>query len=108
MSHHLLTIAQTAELIQMSPVTVSHWAYGQRPRPDDFPAPIKVNRNLRYVAQDLDDWIERRRIRIGRNPMTSSLAVPSAHRRGRPRKLAPAPDCSVTDSALAEEKDHSF
>lgn len=80
MQHHLLTIPQAAVAIGMSRVTVTHWAYGRRPTPSRFPKPVHVGRQLRYVAADIDGWIESLR--------SSAAVIPPARpsrRRGRPR-----------------------
>lgn len=86
--HRLLTIPQVADRIQMSRTTVRHWAYRRRPAPPTFPDPVRINRNLRYVAQDIDEWIDSLRDKAGSPPLL--LPGPNAslnrRRRGRPRK----------------------
>lgn len=83
----LLTIKQVATLLVLSPVTVTHWSYGRRPAPAKFPSPIKVGRQVRYLAADVDDWIL---AKCGRTPTFTSCTDDSRARRprGRPRKLA--------------------
>ena len=44
----LLDIDDVAKLIKLSPATIENWAYGRKPAPAGFPAPIKVGRLLRY------------------------------------------------------------
>lgn len=86
--HHLLTIPQAAERIQMSRTTVKHWAYRRRPAPPGFPDPVRVNRSLRYIAQDLDKWIDSLRANVDRRPvlLPECDARLNPRRRGRPRK----------------------
>jgi predicted DNA-binding transcriptional regulator AlpA len=101
MQHSLLTIAQTADRINMSPTTVIHWAYRRRPAPAGFPEPVHINRNLRYVAQDIDDWIEGLRDRGGSRPIMSGIVTTAARRRGRRRKVAPVVgQCTASSNAI--------
>ena len=84
MEHRLITIPQTAVAIGMSPVTVTHWAYRRRPAPADFPNPVHVGRQVRYVAAELDAWIASLRAES-----LSKAAARPQRRRGRPRKVSP-------------------
>lgn len=88
--HHLLTIPQTAERIQMSRTTVKHWAYRRRPAPIGFPDPVRINRNLRYIAQDIDEWIDSLRAKMERRPILLPERNANLNRRcrGRPRKVS--------------------
>lgn len=88
--HHLLTIPQAAERIQMSRATVKHWAYRRRPAPPGFPDPVRINRNLRYIAQDIDEWIDSLRDKVERRPVFSPERDANLNRRrcGRPRKVS--------------------
>jgi len=92
MPHSLLTIAQAADRIQMSPVTVTHWAYRRRPAPAGFPEPVHINRNLRYVAHDIDEWIEGLRRHGASQSVERSVVATVARRRGRPRKMPAVED----------------
>ncbi|EQD61976.1 hypothetical protein B1A_09526 [mine drainage metagenome] len=78
----LLTIDQIAERLGFSPVTIAHWAYGHRRAPENFPAPIHVGRQLRFVAADIDAWISALR------GVTDTVSE-SPRRRGRARKSMP-------------------
>lgn len=53
----LETIEEVAVRVRFSPVTITHWAYGRRPAPAKFPQPIKVGRQVRYIASQIDEWI---------------------------------------------------
>lgn len=53
----LETIDDVAGRTRLSPVTITHWAYGRRPAPKNFPNPIKVGRQVRYIAAQIDEWI---------------------------------------------------
>lgn len=87
----LLTIEQVALLLALSPVTVTHWSYGRRAAPKQFPAPIRVGRQLRYLETDIDRWIVARR---GGDPVPPVLGCAQhaspVRRRGRPPKVAKA------------------
>jgi hypothetical protein len=54
----LLDIDDVAKLIKLSPATVENWAYGRKPAPAGFPAPIKVGRLRARIIQDMQDRIE--------------------------------------------------
>jgi len=96
----LLTIKQVALLLALSPVTVTHWSYGHRPAPEEFPAPIKIGRQLRYLASDIDQWIVAQR-NGGPTPSVQAFALgtPTGRRRGRPRKVAKSAPSRATIGA---------
>lgn len=75
----LLTIDQIAARLGFSPVTIAHWAYGHRRAPENFPAPIHIGRQLRFVAADIDAWISALR-------GVPDAASEPPRRRGRARK----------------------
>lgn len=79
----LITIDDVAQLLALSKVTVTHWSYGHRPAPESFPVPIRIGRQLRYVAEDVDTWIMAKRGLQAKSDITSSH---SPKRRGAPRK----------------------
>ncbi|MGN6120562.1 MAG: helix-turn-helix transcriptional regulator [Rhodanobacter sp.] len=75
----LLKINEVATQLGLSPITVQHWAYGHRPAPANFPEPVRIGRQLRFVDSDVDGWI-----RGLRGEFTESSSP--QRRRGRPRK----------------------
>lgn len=84
----LLDFNATAGLILFSPATIANWAYGRKPAPKGFPAPIKVGRILRYRRLDLETWIAN--LRGGESVLSSAsesnIASTTKRRpRGRPR-----------------------
>jgi predicted DNA-binding transcriptional regulator AlpA len=79
------TIEEVALLLVLSEATVRHWSYGHRPPPKGFPRPIRIGRQLRYVAADLDAWIS------GICTAEATVAPEeTAKKRGRPRKVKSA------------------
>lgn len=81
----LLTIELIALATCLSEVTVRHWAYGHRAPPPGFPKPIRVGRQIRFVEEEFNDWIDA----IRGKPETPAPTVASSEkRRGRPRKSA--------------------
>lgn len=100
----LETIEDVARRTRFSPVTIAHWAYGRHAAPLNFPHPIKVGRQVRYISAQLDEWIL---AQAGVAPAPPALpssdfdpprekaandaSQPSpARKRGRPRKHAEA------------------
>lgn len=81
----LLKIDEVAAQLGLSPVTIQHWAYGHRSAPANFPAPIRIGRQLRFVDVDVDGWIRGLR----GEPSGSTEPVGQHRRRGRPRKSKP-------------------
>lgn len=75
----LLKIDEVATQLGLSPVTIQHWAYGHRSAPANFPVPVRIGRQLRFVDSDVDGWI-----RGLRGEFTESASP--QRRRGRPRK----------------------
>lgn len=86
MQLQLLAIPRVASLLDLAKLTVSHWAYGHRPAPDGFPKPVRVGRQLRYVEQEIVDWIRQQRGEaIVPQPVAPDRSTPQARRgRGRP------------------------
>lgn len=81
--HKLLTIELVALATCLSEVTIRHWAYGHRAPPAGFPKPIRVGRQIRFVEEEFNDWVDA----IRGKPETSAPTVASnERRRGRPRK----------------------
>lgn len=85
MQKKLLTMQDIAAILALSEVTVRHWGYGHRPPPENFPQPIRVGRQLRYVADELDDWICGLRGTQAAAPRQAA----AGKTRGRPRKVRP-------------------
>ena len=81
----LLKIDEVATQLGLSPVTIQHWAYGHRPAPTNFPAPVRIGRQLRFVDADVDGWISSLR----GAPSETTEPVGQRRRRGRPRKSKP-------------------
>lgn len=77
----LLKIDEVAIQLGLSPITIQHWVYGHRPAPANFPAPIRIGRQLRFVDADVDGWI-----RALRGDPAESTEPFHERRRGRPRK----------------------
>lgn len=83
--HKLLTIELVALATCLSEVTIRHWAYGHRAPPAGFPKPIRVGRQIRFVEEEFNEWINAIR---GAHDTPKPYVAPSAKRRGRPRKSA--------------------
>lgn len=81
----LLKIDEVATQLGLSPVTIQHWAYGHRPAPANFPMPIRIGRQLRFVDADVDGWIRSLR----GEPGGPTETLDQHRRRGRPRKSKP-------------------
>jgi predicted DNA-binding transcriptional regulator AlpA len=96
-SMQLLKIDEVATQLGLSRITIQHWAYGHRPAPANFPSPIRIGRQLRFVDADIVGWI--RGLRGESTKPTEP--VPERRRRGRPRKSkdaspsSPAHSCSL-------------
>lgn len=73
--------------IPFAKATILNWAYGRKPPPPGFPAPVKVSNKLVWVEDDLEAWIVSMSI-IGVQPQhaISTTAVTVKRGRGRPRK----------------------
>ena len=84
----LLIIKDVAERLNLSPVTIAHWAYRRKPAPKNFPEPIKIGNRLRWRPEAIDAWLDA----LQKVPHSSSNDAPAAdavRRRGRPRKVVP-------------------
>ena len=54
----LLIINDIAGRLNLSPVTIAHWAYRRKPAPKDFPEPIKIGGRLRWRPEAIDAWLD--------------------------------------------------
>lgn len=90
----LLDFVAAGQLVSFSPVTLGHWARGDKKAPKGFPQPIRLNgRVLRFRATDLLAWIEglapSHPDPRAPAPATDATPTPAPRRgRGRPRKAA--------------------
>jgi predicted DNA-binding transcriptional regulator AlpA len=86
MQLQLLAIPRVASLLDLAKLTISHWAYGHRPAPEGFPKPIRVGRQLRYVEQEIGDWIRSQRGEpiAPDSEQPTDIASVTRRRRGRP------------------------
>lgn len=74
--------------IPFAKATILNWAYGRKPAPPGFPAPVKVSNKLVWVESDVDDWIQSMSSSIdAQQPETLKEAAAMVKRgRGRPKK----------------------
>lgn len=93
----LVEIDAAAVVVSFAAATVREWAYGKRPAPAGFPAPVRIagghrqRPTLRYRLADLVQWVES----LGASdaaapaapPASADLPAGQAARRspGRPR-----------------------
>ena len=61
MGNELLTPAEAAEILRISPATLPRWRWaGEGP---DF---VRIGRSIRYRREDLDRYIQRGAVRMSR------------------------------------------
>lgn len=73
--------------IPFAKATILNWAYGRKPSPPGFPAPVKVSNKLVWVESDVDAWIKSMSSTIDVQPETLKEAAAMVKRgRGRPKQ----------------------
>lgn len=84
----LLDFEGAGQLVGFSPVTLGHWARGDKKAPEGFPQPIRLNgRVLRFRTADLLAWVEA----LAPAPAVATAPAPTPRRPGRPRKGVATP-----------------
>jgi predicted DNA-binding transcriptional regulator AlpA len=78
----LLIINDIAGRLNLSPVTIAHWAYRRKPAPQGFPEPFKIGNRLRWRAEAIDAWLDG----LQEVPAPKTADDAARRRRGRPRK----------------------
>lgn len=82
----LLDADSVSKKIPFAKATILNWAYGRKPAPPGFPAPVKVSNKLVWVEGDVDAWILSMSI-IGVQPEPLKEAAAMVKRgRGRPKQ----------------------
>ena len=81
----LLLIQDVATRLNLSPVTIAHWAYRRKPAPGGFPAPIKIGNRLRWRPESIDAWLDTLQALPAANTADAAAAP---RKRGRARKSA--------------------
>lgn len=83
-----MTIFDSAKKICLAERTVENWAYGRRPAPEGFPAPVHVGRQLRYIEAEVDAYIAAlAAARLGQPALDLRGTATTRRPPGRPRKV---------------------